>query len=841
MFDSWIWKMAWRDSRGSRKKLLLFLLSIVLGVAALVAINSFGDNLRRTVDEEARTLLGADLSLESNRAFRPEIEALIDSIGGRQSRRISFSSMALFTQTEDTRLVTVRAVEGDYPYYGEVETEPAGAAKTYLQDKEALVDGTLMEQFGAQVGDSIRIGRESYQIAGKLLKTPRESSAVMLFSPRVYIPLAHLDQELLALGSRAEYEVYFKLDEQTDVEALVEQIKPRLQAAHLGFDTVDEIKENWNEGLTNLYRFLSLVGFVALLLGGVGVASAVHVYVKQRVETVAVLRCLGAKTWRTIRVYLAQAFVMGLIGALAGSLLGIVVQLALPLVLADFLPVDVAFRVSWNSVLLGLGIGLCVTVLFALLPLVSVRRISPLKALRSSYEPEGSGKWDIWQWVILFLVIAGVLGFALAQSPEWQFGVGYAAGVAVVFALLALVAKGIMFSARKFAPTRWSYPWRQGLANLYRPHNQTLILMLALGLGAFFILTLYLVQRTLIAQVQLAGGEGQPNLVFYDIQTDQLAEVADLVREQGFPVLDQVPVVTMRLSSVKGQKIDEMRADTTAELTWAYTREYRSTYRDSLTESEKIVAGAFTGVMPDTAGAIPISLERDIAGDLSVGLGDTLVFNVQSVPMTTVVTSLRQVDWRRLSTNFFVVFPAGALEDAPQFHVLLTHTATDEVSARLQSTMVRAFPNVSAIDLSLVLNVFKSIFSRVSFVVRFMALFSILTGLIVLIGAVVVSRYQRVGESVLLKTLGASRAVVFKIMLIEYFFLGLFATLTGLLLALAGSWALARFVFEAPFVIAVGPMLLAVILITSVTVAVGFLNSRGIYDRPALEVLRAEV
>ena len=832
--------MAWRDSRGSRRQLLLFLSSMALGVAALVAINAFGENLERAVDAQAKELLGADLSLESRNPFGPETEALIDSLGGETSRRISFASMAYFPRTGDTRLATVRAIEGDYPYYGQVVTRPADAARAYLQDRAALVDATLMEQFDLALGDSVRVGQASYVIAGRLERSPRESEAISLFSPRVYIPLAHLDRTLLTAGSRAEYEVYFMFEEGRDIDALVEQIEPHLEANKLGHDTVEEAKENWNEGLTNLYRFLSLVGFVAVLLGGIGVASAVHVYIKHRIDTVAVLRCLGARARRTFAVYLVQAAALGLVGGAAGCLLGVGVQLLLPEVLADFLPVDVAFMLSWRALVLGLGIGLVVTLLFALLPLLSVRRISPLLTLRASYDEASEAGRDPLRWLVYAAIGAAITGFALVQAPHWMAGLGYAVGVVVVFALLALVAKAIMAATRRFFPASWPYPWRQGLANLYRPHNQTLILMLSLGLGTFLIMTLLLTERTLLSQIQIAGDEGRPDLVLFDVQPDQMEGVSEIIERQDVPVLEQVPIVTMRLKSVKGRSVEAMEADSTVDVTWAHRREYRSTYRDYLSDAETVLEGSFVSVMPEDARAAPVSVERDVAAELGVGVGDSLVWDVQGVPVETVVASIREVDWQRLSTNFFVVFPEGVIDEAPQFFVLLGRAGSDSASAALQREIVQAYPNVSAIDLSLVLSTFDAIFGRVAFVIRFMALFSVLTGVIVLVGAVVVSRMQRVGESVLLKTLGASRRQVVQIMAIEYLFLGLFATITGLVLAVLASWALARFVFETPFTPAYLPMLVAAVVVTALTLVVGMLNSRGIYDRPALAVLRAE-
>lgn len=842
MLDKWTWQMAWRDSRGSRKRLLLFLSSMVIGVAALVAINSFGENLERAVDEQSMVLLGADMSLERDEPFGPETEALIDSMGGEQARRVSFSSMAYFSASNQTRLATVRAHEGNYPFYGAIETNPPEAAQTYLSGRNALVDGTLMREFSVVVGDSVQIGTMRYRVTGELLKTPRESAAVMLFSPRIYVPLAHLDTTLLSFGSRAEYEVFFKFEPErnVDTEALRDSLETHRQARDIGMDTIAEERDNWGEGLGNLNRFLGLVGFIALLLGGLGVGSAVHVYVKQRLETVAVLRCVGAKAARTFWIYLVQALVMGVAGGLAGCVLGVGIQLLIPRVVADFLPVEVDFGVSWTALGVGFGVGVGVTLLFALLPLLTVRKISPLRALRSAFD-EQPARRDPFRWMVYVLIAVGLIAFAVVQARDVAVGLSYAAAIVVVFGLLAVVAKGMMVLARKYFPSSWAYPWRQGLANLYRPNNQTLLLMLALGLGTFLIMTLVLVERTLLAQIQVAGGEDRPDLILFDIQPSQVEGAAEIVRAQALPVIDQVPVVTMRIQAIKGRTIEEMRADTTTRVTWAHRREFRSTYRDHLIDSETLVAGAFQGVVAED-GVVPISIEQDLAEDgLEVSLGDTIVWDVQGVPITSVVGSFREVDWQRMQTNFFVVFPAGVLEEAPQIHVILTRTETDEATARLQAAMVQAYPNVSSISLSLVLKVFDEIFDRINFVIRFMALFSVLTGLFVLAGAVMVSRYQRIEESVLLKTLGASQAQVFKIMLIEYLFLGVLATSTGLVLAYAGSWALAAFVFETPFVAAPLPLLAALLLVTGLTVGIGVFNSRGIYARPPLEVLRAEV
>jgi putative ABC transport system permease protein len=842
----WVLKMAWRDSRGSRKRLVLYLSAMVLGVAALVAIRGFGDNMSRTVDQEAKTLLGADLRLEAEEPFDDSTRAVIDSIGGTQSQRLSFGSMAVFPKTGDTRLAAVRAVEGGYPFYGALRTRPDSAATAYRTGRRALVAGTLLNQFDVQVGDSVRIGRVGYEIVGEIQQAPGESSFSSAAQPPIYIPRAEVDTSLLGRGSLAEYEVYFRFDDGRDIDQLVSGIEPFVERRDLDIDTVEEEAEDWREGLGNLYRFLSLVGFVALLLGSLGVASAVHVYVRRRLASIAVLRCLGASAGRTFRIYLAQAGVLGLLGASAGSAIGVALQAYVPRLLADFLPFDVSFAFSASAVGLGLGVGLGVTLLFALWPLLEVRGVSPLRALRTDVSPTTGGWRDPARWAVALLVAAGVTGVALLQAPSWEIGLGYAGGIAAVFGVLALVSWAIVAGVRRFFPTSWSYPWRQGLANLYRPQNQTTVLMLALGLGTFLIMTLFLVQQTLLEQIRVTGGDGRPNLVLFDVQSDQVDGVRDIVQDAGLPVLANEPIVTMRLHSVNGRTVAALRRDSTRRPTWAHEREYRVTYRDHLTSSETIVAGEFVGQVESdpfrTGAAVPVSVEQEIAREeLNVGVGDTLTFDVQGRTITTKIASLRKVDWQRIGTNYFVVFPEGVLEAAPRMNVLLSRTTDDQAAARVQRQVVQEYPNVSAIDLSLVLSTVKDLFGRLAYVIRFMALFSILTGLIVLAGAVVVSRYQRAEESVLLKTLGASRRTVLKIMTVEYLFLGVFAAATGILLALLAAWSLSYFVFEGPFVVAPGALATTFAVVVLLTIGIGLFNSRGLYDRPPLDVLRAEV
>lgn len=841
--------MAWRDSRRSRRRLLLFSSSIVLGIAALVSIGSLMEQMAQAVKDQAKALLGADLVITSRRALGESEEQLLQSIGGESSREVAFTSMVYFPESGGTRLAQIRALEGGFPYYGAFDTVPNDAPAALRRGEGVLVEANLMAQFGAEIGDTIRIGELEERIVGILNKAPGESVGFSTLAPRVYLPMADLEKTgLMQKGSLVRYKVYFKLGPQVDAEELEDQIRPELDRLGLGADTVEERQRELGRAVENVRQYLSLIGFVALLLGGVGIASAIQAHIKHRLGTVAVLRCLGGSTGQAFAVYLVQAFALGLVGAIVGASLGSAIYLMLPGIIGSALPVQVEFDVSWSAVARGSAVGLLIALLFAMLPLLPVRRVSPLAALRSAWEQKSTSANDPMRWVCYGAIGLAVLGFAVFQSRRWTHGVSFTGGLIVAFLLLGAVSRLIYWLAKKWAGGSLPFVWRQGLASLYRPQNRTVLLMGSLGLGTFLILTLYLVHQNLVRELFPPERHQQGNAVLFDIQSDQKEELEELLEAEQFPVLQQAPIVTMRLHSIKGRTVEEIKRDREASgrrgrPNWVLNREYRSTYRDNLVQTEKLVAGEWIGRVneSDADQPVPVSLEDGIAERLGVGLGDEIVFDVQGVQVATRVASLREVDWRRLHPNFFVVFPVGVLEEAPAFHVLLTRVDSADESARLQQAVVKNFPNVSAIDLTVVLQTVDAILSKISYVVRFVAMFTVGTGLIVLAASVLTGRYQRIQESILLRTLGASRRQIMQMLAIEYLMLGFFASMTGIILAVAASWALAWFMFEIKFSIAWTALAVTVGIVSALTILVGLTTSRGIASHPPLEVLRNEV
>ena len=360
-------RLAWRDSRRNRGRLLLFISSIIVGIAALVAINSFSENLQKDINGQARELLGADLAVNGLTPPTPSVKRALDSIQGEQTRMVSFLSMAFFPKSEGTRPVNVKAIGGKYPFYGQLETEPAIAASTFQNGRKALVDNTLRIQFDLKIGDSVRIGERAYEIVGHIISAPGRAGIGASIAPSVFLPLNELDSvNLLQRGSRIEYSFLYQLKNKTNTEALVNQLKPTLETEKYTLETVSDRKKSTGNSFGQLADFLNLVGFIALLLGCIGVASAVNIYVKDKLPTVAILRTLGASGRQAFWVYLIQIAVMGLGGAVIGALLGTLIQGLLPMVLKDFLPVEnVSNDPSLTAILQGIITGFAVAVLFA--------------------------------------------------------------------------------------------------------------------------------------------------------------------------------------------------------------------------------------------------------------------------------------------------------------------------------------------------------------------------------------------------------------------------------------------------------------------------------------------
>jgi putative ABC transport system permease protein len=839
LLDPWVWRMAFRDARHNFSRLALFIASLVAGIAAVVSLDSLNHSLQNDIDHNAKELLGADLVVSGDKKLPKELITAFDSTGFEQASQADMASMVSFLHNGQSRLIRLVAIRGPFPFYGHIETLPADAYDRVKTGGYAMMDETLASQYEVSSNDSIRIGKSVFKVSGAVREIPGGGGIMATFTPSVYISMNDLDSTgLIQYGSRVNYRQFFKASKEGQADKVVGDLKPALKKNGLSWETVESRKEGLGKAFLSIYQFFSLLAFIALILGCIGVASAVHIYAREKRQEVAVLRCVGSTGWQAFAIFFIQIFLLGILGSILGSLIGVGIQQILPFFLKGVLPFTLDLTISWESLALGVILGSIVSVLFSVLPLVSVRFVPPLTVLRNESDDERT--WPKTKIFAVALIVLFPIAFATFQTKSWITGLLFFAGLAVALGALTGVAILLLFLVRRFFPSGASFVFKHSLANLYRPNNQTRILLVTIGLGAFIISTLNIVEQSMLSQVEFKGQENQSNTILFDIQPGQKDAVVNLMREHQLKVNQVVPIITCRISELKGKTVEAIRKDTTQKVEgWALTREYRVTYRDSLHHSEELIKGEIQS-LKQGRDSVWVTISEGMEENLGVTIGDSIVFDVQGLPIKTFISGIRKVDWPKDPPNFIFVFPKGVLDNAPQIFVTATRIDDVEQSRLFQSKLVSEFPNVSLIDLRLILSTVNQLFDKLGLVVRFLALFCVITGLIVLAGAVANSKFIRIKENVLLRTIGARTKQVLMITLIEYAWLGLFAALTGMFLSLGSGFVLTRYFFEMTFSFDWLELLTIATGVIVLTVLIGWFNSREVINTPPLQVLRKE-
>ena len=800
----WLVKMAWRESRTHRVKLALFLSAIIIGVAAQVSISSLRDNLTQSIDSQSKELLGADLEVRHTAPFDSVLNSFLDSRFDESADMVRFASM-VSDDSGFTRLSQIFASSSTYPFYGSIKTQPLNAFEEFQDGEGALIDQSVLDQFNLSIGDTLTIGLSSYSILGGMLSIPGQAQAGSFFGPRIFIPIEGLEETgLLQRGSRVEYLRYFTYRDNQEPEQIRAALDSLRNLSSFGFDDVEE--------------------------RGLGIGSSMFVYIREKIPQIAILKCVGVKGRDAILIFLFQSFVMGVLGAVLGTALGVVIQQILPFLITDFLPVELQLFLSWPSILVGTAVGVLVTLLFAGLPLVDLTQISPLQTLRRS-SITTSNILSRRRYAIMGLILIGIWGYGFWMLESVKAASWFSLGVVVLSGVLVLISLGLMKLTRILIRPLWPYAIRQGLSNLYRPQNQTTTLLLSFGLGITLISSLYLTQDLLLSALNFSTSEDIPNIAFYDIQADQNNGVNQVINELGHESLQNVPIVTMRLEAIGNNTVTQILADTSLSARrWALQREYRSTYRDSLIDTEILSEGEFIGQyeldMDNLSNDyVPITVSSDLMDDLAATIGDTLRWNVQGITLSSTIVGIRKVNWEEPQPNFFVVFPDGVLNYAPQFFATTVRTSTRAEALVLQQQIVNRYPNISALDIGLLIESFRDFLNQITFVIQFIGLFSILTGLIVLAGAAASSRFQRLKEAQLLRVLGAQKQIIKRILFIEFFAVGGLSSLLGVGLSLGVSYLVGYFVFDLVLQPSWGILSLEVLIIIGLVTLVGATNS----------------
>lgn len=883
-------KMAWRETRAAWRHFLYFLVCIAIGVGALTGVSLFGTQVERTVTKEARGLLGGDLEIRLTRRISPQGLEALDSLVERGIALTHVSELvAMAAQAEPsgggqpTQIVELKAVEPEYPLFGSLRVEPDNDLSELLrlQDQDCserlcfgvVVQESLLIRMGLAVGDRLKIGEGLFVITGVVRTEPDRMANAFSLGPRVLMSQEGLrSAELIKVGSRIRERFLLKIPSHMPLDPLLYELRGRLASESARVSSYREAQPQLKQSLDQLTRYLGLIGLTALFVGGLGVATSVHAFVREKLNTIAILKTVGADSQTIVLTYGLQALMLGLVGSLVGLFIGMTLHLGLPWVIAAVMASDLLDQLGFASggmglslppLLKGLALGMLSTLLFTLWPLLTIREVKPARIFRRDVAPSGSilssGRtrwWNSWRTLdrIKLLVAIGIgLGLAFLsiwQAGSWKVGLLFILAFAAAVCLLGAAASASLMAARKW-PRPEALALRQAVGNVTRPGSQVVSMTIAIGIGVMVVTTVSLVEQSLLAQVGESRPTDAPTFFFIDIQPDQAEGMVNLLRQRsGDPHPQLTPLVRSRLSAVKDEPVtfepmseeEEQRAKTAQKeerrRKWFLTREYVLTFLQDLPKDNKVIRGEWW--KPGQVLSEPlISIEEDAARQLGVTVGDTIELDIQGVPITGEISSIRSVEWGNMSTNFFMIFSPGTLEGAPHTYVATVRVApSDEVP--LQQAVVAAFPNVTAINIGDVLDSFARVLDRLSLAIRAVALFCVLAGGLVMAAALAATRYRRLYESVILKALGATRGVIARSFALEYAMLGALGGFLGIALASALSWAVLETVFDLSW--SLQPIVLALGFVATVllTLLVGFLSTYWILGHPPLTVLRQE-
>jgi|HubBroStandDraft_6_1064221.scaffolds.fasta_scaffold11952_4 putative ABC transport system permease protein len=856
-------RIATRELRSSPGKFAFVLLSVAIGVAALTGVRGFSASFRSMLLLRARGIMAADIAARMTDAPTPGEQASLDKIQGLDATPVTeMLSMASSTTSLDPLLVALKAVDPTkYPFYGDVVLEPAIPLREALTDSTVAVGDDLLLRLHVKVGDWIKLGNGTFRIATVVTDEPDRLTGSFAAGPRILISQHALaGTGLLAPGTRATRRLLFKLQPTAsgqpasdshvaDLRTQLEAILPQAQLSDYR-----EANPQLTRQLDGATGLLSLMSLVALVLGAVGVAMAMRAHLQQRLDSIAIMKSLGAGSSQIIRIYLLQTLLIGFCGAVLGLVLGLGVQLTLPLFLAKLLHLTPGFRIDAHAALLGVGAGLLTTLLFTLPPLLDIRNVRPILILRRAVENEesplftraarhlrGSGL----QLAATALILIGLAALAATVSDSRQVGGFFAAGLLLALLVLLGAAALTLLLLKVFLnTTRRQLPsvLRHGLANLYRPGNPSAALLAALGLGVMQIALISMVQRSIVGEMQETTAAKLPNLFLIDISTDEVAGVRALLATQstvqGTPEI--APVISARITAVNDTPYQQLhlkhmprRGVLSAQLTWPPTP-------DAPPPGDKVVSGKWWSAQQGADAAHPIvAIERQEADRLNVHVGDRVTFMPLDTPIVATVAVLYEADSQHAFSRAQFVLPEAVLHGLPVTWYGGLH-CDPSATGTLRRVLYQHYPTITVIDVAATLETVRQVLLQISYVIQFLAGFSTFAGIVILASAIAGTRYRRIREVVVLKTLGATRPRIASIFSIEFAVLGLIAAVIGLVFANCLASLLLKRVFHFDYHLNIGWNLAALCSTGVLTVAAGWLASHRVLGQKPLEVLREE-
>ncbi|PDT36904.1 glycosyl transferase family 1 [Rhizobium sp. M10] len=833
-------RLALRELRGGIRGFYIFLACIALGTGAIAAVNSVSQSITDTIASQGQELLAGDVRFElNNREATPQEMAFLESLG-TVSVSTGLRSMARKPDGSDQALVEVKAVDDAYPLYGSFAAEPDYPLAALLSAQSgtygAVAAPLLLDRLGLAVGDELLLGNVKLSITGTVKTEPDALSEGFGFAPRLLVSRRALEASgLIQTGSLVEHAYKIRLEDKRAISGIQARASREFPSAGWAIRTSDRAAPSLTENITRFSQFLTLVGLTALIVGGVGVANAVRAFLDSKRTTIASFKCLGAPAAVVVLIYLFQITIIALGGIMIGLVIGALSPIFAAQFLAQFLPVSTTPTLYPGALLLAALFGILTTLAFAILPLGHAREVPATALFREQgFEARHLPSWPYILLATLFM--AALAGLAILTAYDRYIAVVFVGAIIFAFAVLRLVAALIAWLARR-SPRVHSPALRLAIGNIHRPGALTPSVVLSLGLGLALLVTLTLIDGNLRQQLTGRMNEGAPNFFFVDIQSAEVDAFRNLVQAQAPKgKLMEVPMLRGRIVAFNGEDVTKLNVPAAGR--WVLNGDRGITYSDAVPENAALTEGSWWD--KDYSGEPLVSFSSEEAHELGLKIGDTVTVNVLGRNITAKIANLRRVEWESLSINFVMVFSPNTFRGAP--HAWLA-TLTDPAStpaedAAILKSVTNTYPTVTSVRVKDAIDIVNQLVAQLATAIRAAASVALIASILVLAGALAAGNRARTHDAVVLKTLGATRAMLIRAFSYEYLILGLATAIFALIAGAAAAWFIVARIMRLPS--AFLPDVAGLTLVTALvlTVGIGLIGTWRILGQKAAPVLR---
>jgi putative ABC transport system permease protein len=813
----------------SQRQAIVFVLCVALSIVTLLSLNGFSASVQNSMLKDARTLHAADIIIRSSNELTPAVVDLVARLENNHeitsTRGWEFYSMVRPKDNKDSLLAKLKVVQPGYPLYGKVELKSGREFASVLKTGNIIVAQALLDRLQLRLGDQLHVGSATLKISDIVLQEPDQPVNFFFLGPRVFVSAEDLNRlDLVKKGSRVQYTYLIKVPNVAKINSIADRLRTAADEDQERVDTFRTAQSGVKRFFDNVLFDLSLISIFTLLLAGIGIQSALTAFLKEKENTIAVMKTVGATSRFFTFHYILILAILGMAGTILGLIGGFFLQNALDVLFVGLVPSNVRLLISWEAVFQGLALGVIVVGVYSFIPLYRLKEIKPVAVFRKELT-HSQRRLSFYLSTVLIFIFFLLLVFW--QVKDIKTGLYFVTGVIVMILITALLAEVVLFLLKRVKFK--SLMIRQAIKGLFRPGNATRPIIITLTASLAVIFSIYLIERNLDAAFIQSYPADAPNLFFLDIQPSQLKQFADTlgIQTEYYPIV-RAKILAVNDEKIHRQKERQRRGDNLA-------RTFNLTYRSHLLEDEVLVKGK--RLHREDWGTLQVSVMDTVAKKRDMDIGDSITFKIQGVPLKARISSIRARTRETIRPFFYFVFPEETLGDAPQTIFTAVKVSKNQIPA-IQNKIVAGFPNVSAIDVTQTLSAFADVMAKLSLIIRFFAVFSIVAGLLIILSSVLATRFARIQEAVYYKILGAKSVFVVSVFTMENLFLGLVSAALALALSQAGSWVICKEVFDIPYYFFWGKSFLLIAGTVLLVLFVGLLPSISVLHQKPVIFLR---